>query len=542
MNKVADNLFPPKENLQAVHIPYRSTGFFSKLVVDYLENAASLQPFYQYENNLDGIRQSIEARKKVATNRTLLIEVLQQQFAGIALSEKQQAHLNALANPNCFTITTAHQPNIFTGPLYLIYKIVHAIKMADELKKTLPEYDFVPIYYMGSEDADLDELGYIQLQGKKLSWQTNQTGAVGRMKVDKALLLLITEIAGQIGIHPFGNELIAIFKEAYQLGRSIQEATLLLVNSLFASEGLLVIIPDSARLKNSFAPIIKKELVEQFSFKAVSKTITELKKEYKVQAAGRTLNLFYLIDDKRERIVFENNLFSVESLSLSWTLETILAELSSNPERFSPNVILRGLFQETILPNIAFIGGGGELAYWLELKEVFAEANVPYPLLVLRNSFLLVDEHQKRKLQKHVFNIVDYFLPELELVNKYVVNQSQNQLTLSEEIIEFKNLYAQIHNKASVIDQSLKAHVAFLETNTLKKIATLEKKLLRAEKRKFTDATNQLISLKQSLFPNNNLQEREENFSTLYATHGKDWLKTIYQHSLWNEQLFTVLI
>ncbi len=522
-------------------LPYKNTGFFSKLVLDYVSANKELEAFYHHPVSIDGIEASIEARKNFATDRDLLVTELKKQYQNLPLSSKQHQHLQALLSNDTFTITTAHQPNIFTGPLYFIYKIMHVIKLADELKTQLPQYGFVPVFYMGCEDADLDELGYINLGGEKLVWQTNQTGAVGRMKVDKALLALIDSIYGQVGVHEFGDEFIGLFRNAYTVGKTIQQATLELVNSLFAAYGLLVVIPDNAALKASFNKVVEKEITTQFSHKEVEKTINQLGKHYKVQAGGRELNLFYLLDDKRERIELNSSKFSVESLGLEWDENGILNELNQHPERFSANVILRGVFQETILPNIAFIGGGGELAYWLELKNVFEAANVPYPMLVLRNSFLFINQHQQQRLQKLGFTLEEFFKNKLELINEFVKRNSLKQVSLETEKDVANAFYKHLKLTASAIDTTLANHTESLQTKALQLLNELEKKMLRAEKRHFTDHQNQIQKLKQELFPNDSLQERTENFSGYYAKYGREWLQIIYDNSQGLEQQFGVI-
>ncbi len=523
------------------HLSYQQTGYFSKLVADYVSGNEQLQKFYQHQVNIDGIKAAIAARQAFATNRQLLVDALTNQYQNSALSNKQIANLEALKSDTTFTITTAHQPNIFTGPLYFIYKIIHAIKLADELKNQLPQYNFVPVYYMGSEDADLDELGYINLGGEKLVWNTKQTGAVGRMLVDKALLQIITSIQGQIGIHPFGDELIAIFNQCYTLGKTIQQATLELVNTLFANYGLLVVVPDNAALKASFNSVVTKEITEQFSHKAVAETIAELSQHYKVQAGGRELNLFYLIADKRERIELSSSKFQVQSLGLEFSQDEILKELQNHPERFSANVILRGVFQETILPNIAFIGGGGELAYWLELQKVFAAVNVPYPMLILRNSLLFLTEEQAKRIEKLGFIVEDFFKKPFDLINILVQKNATKQLDISSQIEATKALYQDLQSIAGNINTSLANHTEALQTKALKPLYELEKKMLRAEKRQFEAQQRQIEKLKSELFPNNSLQERVENFSSYYAKYGKDWLQIIYNQFLMLEQQFTIV-
>jgi bacillithiol biosynthesis cysteine-adding enzyme BshC len=515
----------------ANYLPYESTGFFSSIVTDYLSGAAALRLFYPHRPDLEGIRNAITARKTFPQQRMALVEALREQYKGIDISSQVQQHIDALSADNTFTVTTAHQPNIFTGPLYFIYKILHTIKLADELSRQLPGQKFVPVYYMGSEDADLDELGHINVGGLKLNWQTKQTGAVGRMKVDKPLLKLIHEINGQAGVLPFGDELNKLFKSCYTEGKSIQQATLELVNALFGDHGLIVLIPDNAKLKKLFKPVVEKELLEGFSHAAVSGTIKKLGAHYKVQAGGREINLFYLLDDKRERIELQTSKYEVRALGISFSKEEILAELDQHPERFSANVILRGAFQETVLPNVAFIGGGGELAYWLELPAVFEAVQIPYPVLLLRNSFLLLKKDQAARINKLGFSLADMFSNELSLLNILVKRESSHQLSLADQFSQAHALYAQLKNIAGDIDGSLPEHVASIETNAVKKLHALEKKMLRAERQKYGVQQKQIVKLKQELFPANSLQERVDNFSLWYAQYGKGWIQQVYASS-----------
>ncbi len=523
------------------HIPYQLTGYFSKIVTDYLEEHPDILPFYAHSVSLEGIANAIKARQSFIQDRNLLVSELHQQYNGIEQQAEVQDNINALSQSNTFTVTTAHQPNIFTGPVYFIYKILHAIKLAVRLSQQFTSYKFVPVYYMGSEDADLKELGSITINSQKYTWQTKQTGAVGRMKVDKNFIALMQQLHGQVGVEKYGEELIALFRWCYREGATIQQATLELVNALFGKYGLVVLIPDNPNLKRSFGPVIKKELIEGFSYPAVKETITELEKKYKAQAGGRELNLFYLIDNKRERIEKEGDTWKVKSLKIEWSEEDVVKELDDHPERFSPNVILRGVFQETILPNIAFIGGGGELAYWLELKKVFEAVSVPYPVLILRNSFLLIEERWYKKMQGLAFREEDLFKPEQTLMDIVVARNSGNRFELNGELSSIENAYDEIKALAGKIDTTLKAHVEALRTKTVNRLLQLEKKLKSAEKKKFETERLQIQKLKEALFPNNNLQERIENVAGFYAKHGSNVLQKLLDNSLTLEQQFTVL-
>jgi bacillithiol biosynthesis cysteine-adding enzyme BshC len=529
-------------NSTASTLSFSATGFFSKLVADYIAADKKLQPFYEHAVDLDGIKNAMQQRKQFNTNRPLLVDNFTEKYSNIPLTEKQQANINRLANENTFTITTAHQPNIFTGHLYFIYKILHAIKLADYLCEQLPEANFVPVYYMGSEDADLDELGFIVINGEQYKWNTNQTGAVGRMKVDKALVQLIDQFSGQLLVHPFGASIVDVMRKCYTIGTTIEQATFALVNELFAAYGLLILLPDDTQLKDAFSPIIAAELNSQFSHEAVAKTVNQFPAEYKVQTSGRELNLFYLQEQSRERIEKVGDHFEIVNTDLQFTVQEMMKELKNHPERFSPNVILRPVFQEFILPNIAFIGGGGEIAYWLELKRVFAAVKVPYPMLIVRNSFLVIEKKYQQILDKLQLSHAAIFSKEFDLMNALVKRDSDMQVELTNEKEQLQNLYQHISEVAGKIDATLHAHTAALFVKTNKKILALEKKMLRAEKKKFETQQQQLHKIKSQLFPNNSLQERVENFMGLYAQYGDGFIQALYENSLTLEQQFTVLV
>lgn len=526
---------------QSQYIPYSQTGKFTKIVVDYVSGASDLKDFYEHEVNIEGIKASINQRKKFKTNRKLLAEQLQIQYENVDNNEAMKANIEALLKENTFTVCTAHQPNIFTGHLYFMYKILHTIKLADNLKERLPQYNFVPVFFMGSEDADLEELNHIVVDGKKYAWNTKQKGAVGRMKVDDNLLKLIDEIAGRITVEKFGNDIIELLKKSFQKNATIEKSTFLLVHHLFKSYGLIVFLPDNASLKKEMSSIFEEDIFENTSSKIVSKTSDKLSLKYKVQADPREINLFYLKDDIRNRIVQVKDRFVVHDTDIAFTKDELKDELKEHPERFSPNVILRGLYQEMILPNIAFIGGGGELAYWLELKDLFQYYKVPFPMLIVRNSFLIIEKKYHDLIKKLKFTSVDLFNGEEALLNNIVKKQTPHRLQLDEEKFKIQQAYFSIKKLVKEIDVTLEQHAGALETQTNKRLDAMEKKMLRAEKRKFADIKNQLSKVITSLFPGDGLQERTENFILLYSKWGNELFEILYKNSLTLEQEFCVI-
>jgi bacillithiol biosynthesis cysteine-adding enzyme BshC len=524
----------------STNVAYENTGYFSKLITDYLNQVPFLQSFYQHPVSVEGIRAAIAARQQTPLDRTLLTTALQQQYAGIQISALVRENIEKLALPNTFTFTTAHQPAIFTGHLYFVYKILHVIKLADRFKKELPALHFVPVFWMGSEDADLDELGHIYLGEDKLTWNTTQQGAVGRMHT-KGLDTVIHRIEGELSVQPHGKELVQLLKACYLNSPDIQTATFKLLNALFAEFGLIVIIPDRADLKRVMQPVFEDDLFQQTPSSIVEKTIERLSENYKVQANPRAVNLFYLKDDIRELIEIRNGKYEIRNTDISFNEEEIRKELHEHPERFSPNVILRGLYQETVLPNIAFVGGGGETAYWMELKDLFDHYQVPFPMLILRNSFMVVEKKWQEKIDKLGFTVTDFFKSEQDLLTALVSRHKNGELKLKHELEAANNLYQLLKDKAAAVDRSLLQHVEALQARSLKPLQELEKKLLRAEKKKYEAELRHIQAIRSGLFPHNGLQERIENFMPYYAKWGADFLHTLYKGSLTLEQEFTIL-
>ncbi|TRZ75632.1 MAG: bacillithiol biosynthesis cysteine-adding enzyme BshC [Chitinophagaceae bacterium] len=555
----------------ATQIPYRSTGLFSALINDYIETKGKAQSFVNYTQNIEGYKKAIDQRASFPTNRKVLVEVLQNQYTQLekegSVSNVQNNNnsnnsnnnrllnsldnkvaftlvndnVNLLLKENTFTVNTAHQPNIFTGPLYFLYKIVHAIQLAAELKKQFPQHNFVPIYYMGSEDADLQEVGSYTLAGEAYQWNTKQKGAIGRMKVDDELIKLLQNLEGYWLVQPAGKEALEILKQAYQKEKTISEATLALVHAYFGKYGLVVIQPDNTNLKSLFIDVMEKELRTGFSQKAIQSTKEKLASSYHVQSDGRDVNLFYLKENIRARIEKQGASYIVVDTDIHFTEEEIVKELHAHPDRFSPNVILRGVYQETILPGIAFIGGGGELAYWMELKNVFTEVKVHYPILQLRNSFMFMNEKQTAHWNSLGFALEEIFKPMLELELDYVKNQTKENLALTNHIASLNDLYTSIQQDVIKIDTSLGDHAKNLSVQAQKKLALLEKKMIRAEKRKQKTSIDRIQAIKGSLFPKNSVQERVDNFSVWVGAYGWDWVEAVLENSTTLNPCFTII-
>jgi len=502
-------------------INYQNSGYFSPLMNDYLDQKPNLQSLYNRFPRLENFeKQIVEKKSNFNGNekRKILVSVLKEQYSNISTSELTQQNIEALSDENTFTITTGHQLNLFTGPLYFLYKIISTINLTKELKAKYVESNFVPIYWMATEDHDFEEINYFNFKDKKFRWNTESSGPVGRLSTE-GLTEFFEIYQQELGSGTNAETLKKMFQEAYLMHATLAEATQYLANELFGKYGLVILDADNRDLKRAFIPYIKDELRSQISFKEVTKT-TEKLKEYSIQVNPREINLFYLEDNLRERIILEKGKYIVNNTKIEFTETEILSLLDSNPEKFSPNVIMRPLYQEVILPNLCYIGGGGEIAYWLELKSFFDEVNVTFPMLLLRNSALLVTEKEAKKADKLELSWSDLFSKQGNLINNKVKTLDDFPIDLYIQKDFLKSQFHYLHSIAQKTDISFSGAVKAQEAKQIKGLENLEKRLLKAQKRKHSEALERIIHLQNELFPNQSLQERQANFSEFYLEYG----------------------
>jgi bacillithiol synthase len=495
-------------------IDFEQTNAFSAIFLDYIQGNERLKPFYGLFPSPQNFRLQIDQKKSSQLgvsphNRQVLQQVLLKQYQ--KMPHKPATQLELLTNPNTFTVTTGHQLSLFTGPLYFIFKIVSTINQAKELKNLYPEYNFVPVYWMASEDHDFAEINHFHLFGKTFTWQSEQSGAVGRFKTE-GLAQVFAEL----------NDKLPLFEEAYLKADNLAEATRYLVNELFGKYGLVCIDGDDRELKALFAEVISAEFFPQSaktSFELVKETSQNLENQgYKAQVNPREINFFYLDNGLRERFVMDEATedFKVLNTEKHFHFKEIEQLIDQEPEKFSPNVILRPLYQEYILPNLAYTGGPGEIAYWLQLKSVFDKYKVPFPILMPRNFGMLLNKANTKKINKLGITIQDLFLNELALKEKFVQANSQNQVDLTAETAQINATFQQIIEKAILIDKTLEGFVGAELQKTLKSLENIEKRLKKAEEQKLETEIKQLLGLKEKLFPQGELQERYDNLLNFY--------------------------
>lgn len=475
-------------------ITLEETGLYSSIYLDYVTGSSSLKPFYPYTPESSSFASAIEDIQFNDDVRKDLVADLHRQYQSSGIEDYPKEQIDLLSDSNTFTITTGHQLNIFTGPMFFIYKLVSTINLCKRLKEAHPDHNFVPIYWMASEDHDFEEINHIHLFGKYFEWQTEQSGAVGRFDSGEVANLL-SDL----------NDIPAAFIEAYRSSGNLSQATRKLVHHLFKDQGLVILDSDSPVLKQHLSKVVAGELEENVSYKAVSATNEQLSElGYKIQVNPREINLFELGDGKRERITD--------------------ASFTAAPEVFSPNVVTRPIYQQIILPNLAYIGGPGELAYWLQLKSAFEAYDVFYPVLMPRNAALNFSQKGYDKFYEFGFELKDLFRDGEQLKKEYL--DTVRSVSTEDEGLEILKQFDAIKTKLTELDKSLEGFAEKEKSLLEKQLGRLSGKLTKVEKQKHEAALAKIDKLKEVYFPGGAPQERVHNILNVIINK-PDFIQTL---------------
>ncbi len=511
--------------MKTIHkISFQEIESIPELVKDFLNQ--KIEGFEDNTFSSDHFRNQIHVKQNIFTSeqRKVLAETLESQMSGLELSSKQRANLEDLKQVNTFTITTGHQLNLFSGPVFFVYKILQTIKTCSYLKQNFPDFNFVPLYWMASEDHDFAEINHFKTETYYYEINEKPGGAVGRIKINDTFF--ISEFEKEFKDCVFGTELILMLKEAYKAGNTLTEAIKTLVNRLFSEFGLLMIDGDSKELKNQVKEMFRDELLNSDLYKTSKEKVDFLTEKYgKVQVNPREINLFYL-SETRDRIEFNGENYIIVDKNIRFTKEEILNELDNHPERFSPNALMRPVYQETVLPNLAYIGGNAEIMYWLELKDYFTKINIPFPILIPRNSMLFLKEKTIGKIEKLGLRTEDFFRNFATITNNKMLEDNAVLRLLEQKENLLISQFSELKAIAETTEKSFGNMVKAEEVRQLKSFRRMKKRLLHAEKIKKGELLERLENLFLEVHPSKNWQERVYNFSVFFADHGYSWLET----------------
>ena len=526
--------------MQVQRIPHAKTNRLPDLASRVVSADPALAGFYRpFASRPDPAHIRQQQKRFTAQKRQTLKEVLTVQYHHI--KDAPTSQIDSLLSSNTFTITTGHQLNLFTGPLYFLYKIIDVIKIANQWNALQEGNTYVPVYWMASEDHDFEEINHFSVNGQSIHWSREQQGPVGRLSTE-GLDQVLEVWKKHLGNRPHAEELQSLFAQSYVTHSNLADATRFLVHQLFGRYGLVIIDGDNPRLKKEFIPYLHRECEEQLIQKGSETTVEKLNDALqtmiKVQVNPRDINLFYIGELGRQRIEKTSIGYGIVDTAISFSKQELIKEIKSHPERFSPNALFRPIYQELVLPNLVTVGGGSELAYWLQLSAVFATIDLPMPMLKLRSSVLLISDKQQQKIDKLGISIADLFLPTNELINHRVRQISNIDIDLGEFKAHLDQQFGALYALAKQTDASFLGAVEAQEKKQKKGIDRLEKRLLKAQRIKLVDHVNRMTELQQQLFPIGDLQERRANFAEFILRYGDDFIPFLIKHIDPNEKDF----
>jgi bacillithiol biosynthesis cysteine-adding enzyme BshC len=498
---------------------------FSSFDKHYVNAPSDFSPFISAPPTLQsGLDQIDRKKSSYTTSREMITGVISSQYRDLGLlSDERRKFVEQLQDENTFTVITAHQPSLLTGPLYFIHKIISAIVTAEEVNNSYTEGAILPLFIIGGEDHDFDEMNHLYFKSDRLEWQDKSAGnAVGRIST-RNIVPIIEKLAKHLKKSFYGEEITQLMQESFNGNRTVGQAMQYFLLQLFKDEQLLIVQMDDRELKRAFIPHIKKEVLEQPSRAWVEQSQKELQKlGYGEQALARDINFFYLHEGQRRRITYENNMYYVLDSEIEMSAKEMSSCIEKHPERFSPNVVMRPVYQEFIFPNLIYVGGGGELAYWMERKRQFSEFSLPLPLLVRRHSATLITNAQWGALKKFGLPVKQWFSHLHDLEKGWLENDFSGEL-------DFTNAYQQMHDafdglqqKMSQVDPTLEYSTEAARVDALKTLDRLKKKMRQALKEKHKIKHQRLLRILNEIAPEGSLQERRTNFLEYYERRGPE--------------------
>lgn len=488
---------------------------FGKLLKAFVSSANESLPASNYFDSTL-VQNRLDFRTKFE-HRDILFQRLTAQNSVIDISEKTRSNIELIKEKNTVCITTGHQLALMGGPLFVTYKILTAIKLCQQYKSQFPAYNFVPVYWLASEDHDFEEINNFTVHGKEFKWETQERGAVGKFST-QGISDLILQMENEInGLDP---DLLSKFKLAYSKN-NLSEATRFLANELFGQYGLIIIDGNDTTLKKLFVPVLEKEVQEKATFKNVSSTNKKLEEAgFEPAINPRELNLFFLTENDRKRLEFSNESVKTVDNTSSWSIHDFLKLIHESPEKISPNVLMRPVYQETILPNLAYIGGPAETEYWLQLDALFEANALKTPLRILRICNTLLSEKNHNKIYEAGLDMVSILEPEEVLSKKIATALGGDNLNFTKEKNDFSTLFDNLTAKAKQIDVTLEGTIKAEKARQEKALENVFSKLIKAEKNKQEAAISRMLKIRNSILPNGKPQERT---STLFELNNSNY-------------------
>jgi bacillithiol biosynthesis cysteine-adding enzyme BshC len=517
-----------------------SAGGFTTLFLDYLRNSPETRPFYRHHfldaSGYQAVMDTIAARQP---DRKTVGEVLREQNNAFGSDPLAFENISLLEKPDTFAVVTGQQVGLFGGPLYTVFKTVTTLKLARLLKTRYPDKNFVPVFWVEGEDhdfAEMNSVGVLDPDGKPVTVEylpggimpERNVGAVGEIAFDSTLSQTLEALRTALQKTEYTDSLMQRLGECYTVGRTFNQAFVAWMNTLFKEQGLVFITPSHPRLKEILSPIFVKELTE---FPRASQLVigqsAELEHKYHAQIKTKSINLFMFHKGGRYLIEPREHDFSLKGTRHFLSKDEMVRIARESPSQLSPNVVLRPIAQDTLLPTVAYIAGPSEIAYHAQLRPVYDYFGVTQPIIYPRASASFLEERVKRITEKYSVDIIDFFKDKDGITARVVEEISNVKLdqVFGDADRQIQDAMHQLKFGLSEVDPTLVGALENVNQKIKTNVNLLKGKAVEAQKRRNETAVRQIEKTVDALLPAGSLQERENNVSYYMNKYGPEIIR-----------------
>ena len=535
---------PEESGLRVETLPFERIPHQSRLFLDYLKDPVALRNFYpsavRFHHELQQRVPQVLAGYQVDRNQVAdALEAMNRRWGA---PEETLNNIKLLREADTVAVVSGQQAGLFTGPLFTIYKAVSAVKLAGCLRQRNTKA--VPLFWIAAEDHDFIEVSKAEIIGRDcqlkqvdVSTDLHREGQpVGRVVLDDSINALIDQLFELLPNSEFADDMKALVKNAWQPGRGYVDSFATMMTSLLGRYGLILLDPLDPAMKKIAAPLYSAAARQAPEIAtAIEQRSRELESagyHAQVLATANSFPLFLHDEDgaRRALVRAENGKYQAKDSQQQYSVEDLAALALSEPQRFSPNVTLRAVVQDYLLPTISYYGGAAEIAYFAQTAEVYRVLERPATPILLRSGLTMVERHTGRVLERYGLTLADFF-EGLEPVTKRVVEEYLGANTAR----SFDDLDHNVNQELDRLKRELHAIDPTLgdalETGRKKiqyQLEGLRTRFVRAQMTRDDAAHRQLQRAADQLYPNKDLQERHINITSLLSRHGTYVIEWIY--------------
>jgi bacillithiol biosynthesis cysteine-adding enzyme BshC len=515
-------------------------GGFSELFVEYVTAYERVSKYYNGNfRDPSHLQQIIEQVAKSPRDRSTLVRVLAEENREFHCSIKTLANIDLLHEDTTFAVVTGQQVGLLGGPLYTLYKTITALKLTQRLNDSLPDFHFVPIFWLEGEDHDFEEVNNIKVvdhdnQAKKIEYLVNgkpldkNIGAVGDVQLDEFIDEFFKQAEEALINTEFKGKLFEAITHYYQRGTTFTKAFVGLINHFLENSGLIFLNPAHKELKRLMSPVFQREINEHPAVcQLVIDRSAELEQRFHAQIKAKALNLFLFDKEGRYLIEPRDDGFGLKGTRHHLTAEELKRIATDTPELISPNVVLRPICQDMLIPTAVYVGGPNEIAYFAQLRPVYEFFNLTMPIIYPRATATILEEKLESILDKFELDLTAFF-GDLDTVLRTVSEQ------ISDIKVEdmFQNVGTRVKESLNElkfgINQIDPTLLGALETTRSKiesQLSVLKEKTIIAQKKKNEIALKQVEKVANNTLPFGELQERQINVIYFMNKYGLDFVK-----------------